>query len=149
VPESKNILVVNGPNLNKLGTREPEIYGHQTLDDIKAACATRAGALGLAVDFRQSNDEAEIIGWLQDAIGTVDGIVINPASFTHTSLAIADTLRMQDCPVIELHLSNIFAREEFRHHSWVSPAATGVICGFGATGYLLALEAMATLTKGA
>jgi 3-dehydroquinate dehydratase-2 len=143
------ILVLNGPNLNKLGTRQPEIYGRRTLGEIAAACAEKAAALGLSVDFRQSNDEAELIGWLQDAIGTVAGIVINPASFTHTSLAIADTLRMQDCPVIELHLSNIFARESFRHHSWVSPAATGVICGFGADGYMLALDAMARLVKGA
>jgi 3-dehydroquinate dehydratase-2 len=147
VPGIKRILIVNGPNLNMLGTREPEIYGHRTLNDIAAACEAKAAAVGLAVDFRQSNDEAEIIGWIQEA-GTgdgVDGIVINPASFTHTSLAIADALRMQDCPVIELHLSNIFAREAFRHHSWVSPAATGMICGFGGDGYVLAVEAMANL----
>lgn len=148
MPEPKRILIVNGPNLNMLGTREPEIYGTRTLDEIASDCEAKAGELDLALDFRQSNDEAEIIGWIQGAPAASDGIIINPAAFTHTSLAIADALRMAGCPVIELHLSNIFRREPFRHHSWVSPAATGMICGFGGRGYLLALEAMAALLNG-
>lgn len=143
MPDPKRILIVNGPNLNKLGTREPEIYGSLTLDDIAAQCRGRADALGLAVEFRQSNSEGEIVGWLQDAADTFDAVVINPAAYTHTSIAIHDALRIAACPVVEVHLSNIFRRESWRHTSYVSPVATGVICGFGASGYLLALEALA------
>lgn len=128
-----------------LGTREPEIYGHETLADIEAACARRAEALGLAVDFRQSNAEAELITWIQEARSGAAGIIINAGAYTHTSVAILDALLLCAQPVIEVHLSNIFRREPFRHHSHVSAAATGVICGFGGTGYALALDAMARM----
>lgn len=148
MPEPKRILIVNGPNLNKLGTREPEIYGTRTLDEIAAGCEARARELGLAVDFRQSNSEGEIVGWLQDAAGSADGIVINPAAYTHTSLAIQDALRIAACPVVEVHLSNIFRREAYRQNSYVSPVAVGMICGLGAQGYLLALEALAGILAG-
>jgi len=147
VPRSARILVLNGPNLNMLGQREPEIYGRQTLDEIGAACAERAAALGLEVDFRQSNSEGEIVEWIQSAAEKCDGIIINPAAYTHTSIAILDALQQTDCPVIEVHLSNIFQRESFRHHSYVSPTAQGMICGFGGHGYLLALEAVAQLLQ--
>ncbi len=139
------ILVLNGPNLNLLGTREPEIYGHETLDDIRALVERRAGDLGLAADFRQSNDEGEMVGWIQEARGSAKGIVINAGGYSHSSVAILDALLASEVPVIEVHLSNIFRRESFRHHSYVSQAARGVICGFGAQGYALALEALAGL----
>lgn len=143
--ETKRVLVLNGPNLNMLGTRQPEIYGRQTLTDIERECRASAPDLGLEVEFRQSDSEAELIGWIQGAKDTADGIVINPAAFTHTSVAILDALLLTDLPVIELHLSNPHRRESFRHHSFVSGAATGVICGFGGEGYTLALRAMAGL----
>lgn len=147
MPNPDRILILNGPNLNLLGTREPEIYGRQTLADIGASCAGQAGALGLAVEMRQSNSEGELVGWIQQAVGQFAGIIINPAAYTHTSVAIADALRFTGLPVIEVHLSNIFARESYRHHSHVSPIASGVICGLGGEGYLLALKAIAGLVQ--
>jgi 3-dehydroquinate dehydratase-2 len=140
-----SVFVLNGPNLNMLGQRQPEVYGHESLDDIAAACNAKAKALGLAVDFRQSNIEGEMVTWLQQARGRHAGIIINPAAYGHTSVALLDALLVTDLPVIEVHLSNIFRREPFRHHTYVSQAATGVICGLGTQGYLLALEAMAGL----
>lgn len=139
------ILVLNGPNLNLLGTREPEIYGTETLDDIERQCRARADALGLAIEFRQSNTEGELVDWIQDARDGMAGIVINAGAYTHTSVAILDALQASDLPIVEIHLSNIFRRESFRHHSYVSQAATGLVCGFGGLGYSLALEAMAHL----
>ncbi len=136
------ILVLNGPNLNLLGVREPETYGRETLADIEELCLERAAALGLAIDFRQSNHEGQLVDWIQEARQTADGIVLNAGAYTHTSIAILDALRSADVPVIEVHLSNIFRREAYRHHSYVSEAAQGVICGFGSQGYTLALEAM-------
>lgn len=141
------VLIINGPNLNMLGVREPEIYGRDTLGDIEAACGERAEALGLAVDFRQSNAEGEIVGWVQEARAQHDGIIINAGAYSHTSIAILDALQTAGLPVVEVHLSNVFRRESFRHHSYISLAATGVICGLGAHGYLLALEAMARLIE--
>ncbi len=141
--KSPTILILNGPNLNMLGTREPDIYGRDTLDDIEAACAERAEALGLAIDFRQSNSEGELVSWIQEAVGTAGGIMINAGAYTHTSIAILDALKAADLPVVEVHLSNIFRREDFRSHSHVSQAADGVVCGFGGLGYVLALEALA------
>jgi 3-dehydroquinate dehydratase II len=141
------ILVLNGPNLNLLGVREPETYGHDTLADIEEACLERAAVLDLSVDFRQSNHEGQLVDWIQEARESADGIILNAGALTHTSIAILDALKASELPVIEVHLSNIFRRESFRHHSYVSEAAQGVICGFGAQGYLLALEAMAPLIK--
>ena len=143
--KDKTILVLNGPNLNLLGSREPSIYGRASLADIAKACQKRAKALGFAVDFRQSNHEGELIDWVQQARGKNAGIVINPGGYSHTSVALLDALVTSDLPVIEVHLSNIFKREAFRHHSFVSQAARGVICGLGAQGYLLALEALADI----
>ncbi|MCB9947361.1 MAG: type II 3-dehydroquinate dehydratase [Rhodospirillaceae bacterium] len=139
------ILILNGPNLNMLGMREPSIYGADTLGDIEAACGERAEALGLAIDFRQSNYEGELIDWVHETAAQHDGIVINAGGLSHTSISLMDALRMCDLPIIEVHLSNIYAREPFRHHSYISQVAGGVICGLGAQGYLLALEAMAKL----
>lgn len=142
---SRTILILNGPNLNLLGTREPEIYGAATLDDVQAQCTALAGDLDLAVDFRQTNHEGDLVTWIQEARGTAAGIVINPAAYTHTSVAILDALSMYVGPVIEVHISNIHRREAFRHHSYVSARADGVIAGCGTHGYLLALRQMATL----
>lgn len=139
------VLVLNGPNLNLLGSREPEIYGHETLSDIAAQCVRAAKPLGIAVDFRQSNSEAELVNWVQEARTTRAGIIINAGAFTHTSVALLDALNAAALPVIEVHLSNIFRREEFRRHSYISLAARGVICGLGAQGYELAIAAMARL----
>jgi 3-dehydroquinate dehydratase-2 len=143
--ETSDLLVLNGPNLNLLGKREPEIYGRDSLDDIAAATKARAKALGLEVDFRQSNHEGELVTWIQAARDTVRGIIINPGGLSHSSVALLDALIFTELPVIEVHLSNIFRRESFRHHSFVSSAAQGVICGLGAQGYLLAVEAMARI----
>ncbi|MEI9986777.1 MAG: type II 3-dehydroquinate dehydratase [Aliidongia sp.] len=142
------VWVLNGPNLNLLGTREPSVYGRQTLADIEAACRVRADALSLAVDFRQSNSEATLIDWVQAARGTAAGIVINAAGYSHTSVALMDALSAVELPIVEVHLSNIHRRESFRHHSYVSPVARGVIVGLGGHGYELALEAMARLLAG-
>ena len=139
---STKILVLNGPNLNLLGMREPQIYGTDTLDDVKAITLARAGELGLQIDFRQSNSESELISWIQEAKGTADGIIINAGAYTHTSVAIPDALIAVELPVVEVHLSNLFKREEFRHHSYITPVAAGMITGFGAQGYPLALEAL-------
>jgi 3-dehydroquinate dehydratase-2 len=141
------ILVLNGPNLNLLGEREPALYGKDTLADIERACAKRAKALGLAVDFRQSNHEGELIGWIQGARKTHAAIVINPGGLTHTSVALLDALIAAERPVIEVHLSNIFRREPFRQHSYVSRAAVGVISGLGKQGYLMALDSLAGMLK--
>lgn len=143
--KSPKILILNGPNLNMLGVRETVIYGSDTLADIERMCASRAKELTLAVDFRQSNMEGELVTWIQEARSGADGIIINPGAYGHTSIALLDALRIADRPVIELHLSNIHRREAFRHHTYTSQAATGIICGFGARGYVLALEAMAEL----
>ena len=139
------IAVLNGPNINMLGLREPEKYGSATLDDLEALCAETAEALGLAIDFRQTNAEGELINWVQECRGRAAGIVINPAGYTHTSIALMDALLAVDLPVVEVHITNIHRREAFRHHSYVSRAATGVICGLGVGGYALALRAMAGL----
>jgi 3-dehydroquinate dehydratase-2 len=144
---AKRVLVLNGPNLNLLGMREPDIYGHTTLSDIDALCHTAGDELGLAVDFRQSNHEGELVTWIQEARGTADAILINPAAYSHTSVAIHDALKAVGLPVAEVHLSNIHQREPFRHHSYVSAVAYGVICGFGAAGYRLALHALAEKLK--
>jgi 3-dehydroquinate dehydratase-2 len=143
--KSPKILILNGPNLNMLGVRETAIYGSDTLADIERMCTRRAKELNVAVDFRQSNLEGELVTWIQEARTGADGTVINPGAYGHTSIALLDALRMTDKPVIELHLSNIHRREAFRHHTYTSQAATGIICGFGAHGYVLALEAMAQL----
>ena len=139
------ILVVNGPNLNMLGVREPAVYGRDRLAHIEKLCRKAGRDLALAVDFRQSNHEGEIVGWIQEARGSCAGIVINAGAYTHTSVAILDALQLTELPVIEVHLSNIFRREDFRHHSYVSLAARAVICGLGKTGYRLALEALAEI----
>lgn len=142
---STKILILNGPNLNLLGTREPQIYGTDTLDDVQAITLERAGELDLQIDFRQSNSESELIDWIQEAKGTADGIVINAGAYTHTSVAIPDALAAVELPVVEVHLSNLFKREEFRHHSYITPVAAGMITGFGAQGYPLALEALSSV----
>ncbi len=141
------ILVLNGPNLNLLGVREPATYGRETLADIEEACLERAAELQLAVDFRQTNHEGQLVDWIQEARENADGIILNAGAYTHTSIAILDALKAAELPVIEVHLSNIYRRETFRHLSYVSAAAQGVICGFGGQGYLLALDAMARLLE--
>lgn len=139
------MLILNGPNLNLLGTREPAVYGNETLDDIETACRDEAERLELEIDFRQSNHEGELVSWIQEARGEHDAIILNAGAYTHTSIAILDALQAVGLPVVEVHLSNIFRRESFRHHSYVSLAARGVICGLGSHGYLLALQAAARL----
>ncbi len=141
------ILLVNGPNLNTLGSREPELYGSETLPQIEAKCQAYAKTLKLELDCFQSNHEGEIIDKIQKAVKTHAGIIINPGAFTHTSIAIMDALLLHKAPIIEVHLSNIFKREEFRHESYVSKVAAGVICGLGSQGYLLALTAMSERLK--
>jgi 3-dehydroquinate dehydratase-2 len=141
------ILVLNGPNLNLLGTREPEIYGRTSLDDIKVMTAARAKTHGLEIDFRQSNREGELVDWIQEGRTGAAGIIINAGAYTHTSVAILDALLACTIPVVEVHLSNLFKREEFRHHSYVTKASVGLICGFGAQGYELAVDAMAQTLK--
>ena len=144
---TKRVLVLNGPNLNLLGTREPDIYGAVTLQDIDALCRTTGAEAGIEVDFRQSNHEGVLIDWIHEARGTADAILINPGALSHTSLAIHDALKGVGLPVAEVHISNIHQREAVRHHSFVSAVAFGVICGFGATGYRLALLALADKLK--
>ncbi|MBN9021523.1 MAG: type II 3-dehydroquinate dehydratase [Rhizobiales bacterium] len=139
------VFVLNGPNLNMLGRREPSIYGGQTLEEIGADCVAEGKRLGFSVDFRQTNHEGVLVDWIQEAATAAVGIVMNPGAYTHTSVAIHDAIRAAGRPVIEVHLSNIFTREPFRHHSYVSPVAAGVICGLGPKGYLLGLDALKTL----
>lgn len=139
------VYVLNGPNLNMLGMRQPNVYGHATLDDVEQICIQNAEQLEIAIDFRQSNDEGEVVSWIQECRGKAKGIIINAGAYSHTSIAILDALLAVDLPVIEVHISNIYRRESFRHHSYVSHAATGVICGLGIQGYALALAALANL----
>jgi 3-dehydroquinate dehydratase-2 len=139
------VAVLNGPNLNMLGLRQPEIYGSATLDDVEALCAETAEQLGLAIDFRQTNGEGELVSWVQEFRGRAVGIVINPAGYTTTSIALMDALLAVQLPTIEVHISNIHRREEFRQHSYVAKAAVGSIVGLGIQGYGLALRAMADL----
>jgi 3-dehydroquinate dehydratase-2 len=141
------ITILNGPNLNLLGSRQPEVYGSGTLDDLETLCAETAEGLGLAIDFRQSNIEGELISWVQEARLKSAGIIINPAGYSHTSVALMDALLAVDLPVIEVHISNIHSRESFRHHSYVSRAAQGVICGLGFAGYRLALIALSDILE--
>ena len=143
--KARKVLVLNGPNLNMLGTRQPEVYGGTTLADIEAMCQAHGRGLGLGVECRQSNAEGELVGWIQDARGTHAGLVINPGAYSHTSIAILDALLAAEMPVVEVHLSNIHQRESFRHHSYASQAAHGVICGFGAAGYRMALDGLAEI----
>ncbi len=142
---SKTIYILNGPNLNLLGKRQPEIYGHETLTDVEAACRAVGDANGLGLRFHQSNREYELIDWIHEAREDGAGIIINPAAFSHTSVAVLDALNTFDGPVLEVHVSNIHKREAFRHHSYVSQRAEGVIAGFGAQGYALAMQRMAAL----
>jgi 3-dehydroquinate dehydratase II len=138
-----SLLILNGPNLNLLGTRQPEVYGKTTLDDVRALCEATGRDLGVGIDFRQSNHEGVLIDAIHEARGTHAGIVLNAGAYTHTSVAIMDALSSVELPVAEVHLSNIHRREAFRHHSYVSLVAVGMICGFGATGYALAIRALA------
>ena len=146
-PHRPYILILNGPNLNMLGQRQPEIYGSQTLADIQQACQTFADQSQMKVKFCQSNYEGELVTWCQQARTDYDGLIINAGAYTHTSVALQDAVLLVDKPVIELHLSNTFKREEFRHHSYLSAVVNGIICGFGAHGYILALHAMQNLIK--
>jgi 3-dehydroquinate dehydratase-2 len=139
------VAVLNGPNMNMLGLRQPHLYGSATLDDVEQLCAETADQLGLAIDFRQTNGEGELVSWVQECRGRAQGIVINPAGYTTTSIALMDALLASELPVIEVHITNIHRREEFRQHSYVSKAAVGVIAGLGVRGYALALTAMADL----
>jgi 3-dehydroquinate dehydratase II len=140
------IFVLNGPNLNLLGTREPELYGRATLTDVEKLCRTTAQRFGLAVEFRQSNHEGEIVDWIQEAhAGNAAGLIINPAGYTTTSVAILDALFVLKAPIIEIHITNIHVRESFRRHSYVSRAARGVICGLGVEGYALAITGLAAM----
>lgn len=138
------ILILNGPNLNLLGQREPELYGTETLADIQSLCVAHGKQHGQEIDFRQSNHEGELVDWIHEARNSHDAIIINAGAYSHTSVALLDALLTVKAPIIEVHLSNIYKREEFRHHSFVSAAAKGVICGLGSTGYLLALTALAS-----
>ncbi len=140
---AKPVYVLNGPNLNLLGSREPEIYGSESLDDVRARTLEKAGQLGLEIEFRQSNREGELVDWIQEAGGKASALIVNAGAYTHTSVAILDALLAADIPCIEVHLSNIFQREDFRQHSFLSQASLGVICGFGAQGYEFAVEAVA------
>ena len=141
------IYVLNGPNLNLLGQREPDIYGRTTLADIEKMTSAQAKKHGLSIIFRQSNHEGELVDWIHEARTGAAGVIINAGAYTHTSVALHDALRTLDCPIVEVHLSNTFAREEFRRHSHISPVATGLIVGFGAESYVLAIDAMASLIE--
>ena len=140
---SNSVLILNGPNLNMLGTREPEHYGQDTLSQIEDRCRKLGAELGWEIDFRQSNNEGELVTWVQEAAQVHQAIILNAGAYTHTSIAIHDALKASGVPVIEVHLSNIFQREEFRHTSYISGLADGVICGFGGVGYELALRTLA------
>ncbi|MGO4872429.1 MAG: type II 3-dehydroquinate dehydratase [Roseiarcus sp.] len=142
---SRIVYVLNGPNLNLLGKRQPEIYGDETLAEVEAACRRAGAEFKLTIEFRQSNREYELIDWIHEARERAGGIVINPAAFSHTSVAILDALAAFEGPILEVHISNIHKREPFRHHSYVSGVASGVIAGFGVQGYALALQRMARL----
>ena len=147
---AKTALVLNGPNLNLLGTREPAVYGAHTLADVEALCRTACVAQGLNLDFRQSNHEGVLVDWIHEAgrafaAGTLAGVVFNPGAYTHTSIALHDAIKGTGVPVIELHISNVHAREAFRHHSYISPAARGSIVGLGVAGYALAIQALGGL----
>ena len=142
---TRQILVLNGPNLYLLGQREPEIYGRTTLADIEAMCRAEAGRLGLEVECRQSNSEGELVTWAQDAPQRFAGVILNAGAYSHTSIALLDATRSLNVPLIEVHLSNIYQRESFRQHSYISLAARGLICGFGSRGYLMALGALAAM----
>ncbi len=137
-----SILILNGPNLNLLGTRQPEVYGPTTLADIEALCATKAEALGVSVTFAQTNHEGKMVDMIHAARGLHAGVILNAGAYTHTSIALMDAISSSMVPVVELHLSNIHAREEFRHKSYIAPVAVGQICGFGAAGYPLAMDAL-------
>ena len=143
----REVHILNGPNLNLLGTREPEVYGHETLADIEKSCTAHASKLGAGIAFRQSNHEGELVDWIQEAGQKADALILNAAGYTHSSVALHDALKAVSIPAIELHLSNIHAREAFRRRSMISPAVTGLICGFGAAGYLMALDAAIRLLE--
>ncbi len=140
----RDVLVLNGPNLGRLGTREPDVYGSATFADLAEQCVTHGEQLGLQVDVRQTDSEAELIGWLHEAADRVVPVVLNPAAFTHYSYAVRDAVAMRTAPLIEVHISNPHAREDFRHASVISAVATGVVAGFGFDSYLLALSAIAS-----
>jgi 3-dehydroquinate dehydratase II len=142
----KKIIIINGPNLNLLGKREPELYGKSTLKDIEKMSKKRGEELGIAIEFVQSNDEGQLINWIQESRNH-DGLIINAGAYTHTSIAIQDAMRLLECPAIEVHISNIFKREDYRHLSYIAPVAIGSIVGLGAHGYVLAIEAINKLTK--
>ena len=144
---AKPVYVLNGPKLNMLGLREPSIYGAETLGDVQRRVEARAAQLGLQIDFRQSNIEGELVTWIQQARNAASGIILNAGAYTHTSVALLDALSAAELPAIEVHLTNVFRRESFRHHSYISPVARGVICGFGPKTYELALEAMADILE--
>ena len=144
---ASTFFVLNGPNLNALGKREPGIYGGHTLADIEALCKAEGEKLGFSFDFRQSNHEGDLVDWIHEGGDTAAGIAINAGAYTHTSIALHDAIRAIRVPVVELHLSNVHAREEFRHTSMIAPAVKGVICGFGAHSYILALHALSSITK--
>jgi 3-dehydroquinate dehydratase-2 len=144
---TKTVLVINGPNLNLLGTREPEIYGTETLESIEESCKNCAQRLDLSVEFRQSNAESDLVDWTQEAAELFDSLIVNAGAYTHTSIALLDALLAIKIPIIEVHLSNINQREEFRHNSFVSKAADGMICGLGGLGYELALISIAQTLK--
>jgi len=148
MPTTKPIFVLNGPNLNLLGTREPHIYGSQTLDDVRALCEAKAAEHGYKVEFRQSNHEGVLVDWLQEARGAAAAVVLNPGAYGHTSVAIHDALQAVEVPIVECHLSNLAKREPFRHHSYVTSAARGIVAGFGAMSYELAVTAAAKLASG-
>ena len=141
----KTITILNGPNLNMLGQREPEIYGTTTLADIERLCHDTAQKQGISVDFKQTNHEGELVDWVQQSGSGAQGLILNAGAYTHTSVALHDALKTIRIPIIEVHLSNIYQREPFRHHSYVSPLAKGIICGLGAQGYALAIDALAPL----
>ena len=142
---TKTIYILNGPNLNLLGKRQPEIYGHDTLQDVERNCAAVGAEVGLVIRQFQSNWEGQIVEWIHEARDQAAGIIINPAALTHTSIAVLDALNAFECPVLEVHISNVHKRERFRHHSYVSLRADGVIAGFGIEGYVLAMRRMATV----
>lgn len=144
---AQTIFVLNGPNLNALGKREPGIYGGKTLKDIEADCTSAGESLGFIVDFRQSNHEGVLVDWMHEAGDTAAGVAINPGAYGHTSIALHDAIRAISVPVVEVHISNIHAREEFRHKSMIAPAAKGMICGFGPYSYILALHALKSITQ--